>query len=84
MRGPEEYEDTYGEWVRAWMDEAIEPVFTCLCGWSGPVGDWTGEYSIAIGTPAVTFHNWPELTQPFLTELRGMLGGRTMIVRAHL
>jgi hypothetical protein len=83
-RAPSAYTATYEEWVQTWLDDSAEPVFTCACGWTAPVGDWEGEFSVAIGAPAITFHNWPELTPDFLHELRRLLGGRTAVVRTHL
>ena len=80
---PATYAQTHGEWLQAWLDDAAEPVFTCTCGWEAPVGDWEGEFSVAVGAPAVTFHNWPDLTADFVAELCKMMGGRTSIVRAH-
>jgi hypothetical protein len=82
---PAIYTETYGEWVQAWLDDSAEPVFTCgACGWAAPIGDWEGEFSLAVGAPAITFHNWPDLTPDFLSELRQLLGGRTAVVRTHL
>jgi hypothetical protein len=82
-QAPAAYTTTAEEWLQAWLDDSAEPVFSCACGWEAPIGDWEGEFSVAIGAPAVTFHNWPDLTPEFLSELRRLLGGRTGIVRAH-
>jgi hypothetical protein len=82
---PAEYTDSYGDWLQAWLDTGNEPAFTCTrCGWSGLIGDWRGEFSIAVGAPSVTFHNWPELRATFLSKLRDRLGGRTAVVRTRI
>jgi hypothetical protein len=61
-----------------------EPTLTCrACGWSALAGDWPATWSVAVGAPAVVFHNWPPLTSSFVAELRGVMGGRTRIVRSH-
>jgi hypothetical protein len=81
---PQAYQDNYGEWVGMWLDERTEPAFTCAaCGWTAPVGDWAGESSVAIGAPAITFLNWPELDTRFIADARARLGGRTAVVRSH-
>ena len=52
---PADYADSYGDWLEEWMAAGREPTFACdKCGWSGLVGDWTGQFSVLIGAPAVT------------------------------
>jgi hypothetical protein len=69
--------------IEAWMD-GTEPTLTCrACGWSALAGDLPVTSAMAVGAPAVAFNNWPPLTQPFTTELREVMCGRTQIVRAH-
>ncbi|MFG3423733.1 hypothetical protein [Micromonospora sp. NPDC048063] len=81
---PTTYTHCYGDWLEEWMTAGREPLFTCdRCGWSGLVGDWTGQFSVLIGAPAVTFHNWPPLSPAFTTDIRAALGGRTGIVASH-
>ncbi len=61
-----------------------EPTLTCHgCGWSALAGDWPAEWALAVGAPAVEFHNWPPLTERFVSDLRDVVGGRTQFVRAH-
>lgn len=81
---PPAYTATYGVWLDTWVTRGAEPSFTCAgCGWSGPAGDWTGEYAVLVGAPAVTFHNWPPLIPSLVTAMRVILGGRTGVVRSH-
>jgi hypothetical protein len=61
-----------------------EPTMSCQsCGWTALVGDWPADWAIAVGAPAVRFHNWPILAPEFVAELREVLGGRCKFVRAH-
>jgi hypothetical protein len=61
-----------------------EPTFTCdQFGWCGLVGDWSGQFSVLIGAPAVTFLNWPPLSPSLITDIRAALGGRTGVVANH-
>lgn len=81
---PTTYTDTYGDWLEQWRTAGREPLFTCdQCGWTGPVGDWHGQFSVLIGAPAVTFFNWPPLSPALITDIRAALGGRTGIVASH-
>lgn len=81
---PTAYTDSYDDWLEEWLTAGREPLFTCdRCGWSGLVGDWTSQFSVLIGAPAVTFHNWPPLSPAFTTDIRAALGGRTGIVVSH-
>jgi hypothetical protein len=69
--------------IEPWL-AGCEPTLACrACGWSALAGDWPAPWAVAVGAPAVVFHNWPPLTRSFLAELRTVLGGRTRIVRAH-
>lgn len=53
----------------------VEPHFRCAdCGWDALVGDWAGEFSVAVGAPAITFRNWPELAAGFVAGARAKLG----------
>ncbi|KAB1941391.1 hypothetical protein F8271_14405 [Micromonospora sp. ALFpr18c] len=80
---PASYTDS-ADWLEAWMTAGHEPGFTCdQCGWSGPVGDWSGQFGVLIGAPAVTFLNWPPCSPALITDIRGLLGGRTGIVVSH-
>ncbi|WP_433076969.1 hypothetical protein ACQP1P_33305 [Dactylosporangium sp. CA-052675] len=83
-KAPADYTDSYAEWLEAWMSHGQEPSFVCgSCQRSAPVGDWNGRFSVLIGAPAVTFLNWPPISQRHIAELRGALGGRTGIVFSH-
>lgn len=84
VEAPDDYTESYGEWLEAWMAEGSEPSFVCRsCHWSGLVGDWSGRFSVLIGAPAVTFVNWPPIAQHLITELRDVLGGRSGVVCSH-
>jgi hypothetical protein len=77
---PDVHMAAIGEWF-----EGAEPVLTCpVCGWSAPVGDWPGQWLIAIGAPALTFNNWPPLREEFASSLRQLLAGRTVVVYGHV
>ena len=81
---PTIYTDSYGAWLEEWMTAGREPMFTCdQCDWSGPVGDWSGQFSVLVGAPAVTFLNWPPLSSSLITDIRAVLGGRTGVVASH-
>jgi hypothetical protein len=70
--------------ARRVVDKGREPSFTCTtCGWHGLIGDWTGQFSVLIGSPAVTFFNWPPLTASLIADLRAALSGRTGVVASH-
>jgi len=82
---PDSYEQTCHTWLDRWLREGEEPWFACgNCRWAAPVGDWAGEFSAAVGAPAITFHNWPDLTIDFIAEARARLGGRTTVIRTHI
>jgi hypothetical protein len=81
---PSAYTDSYGDWLESWMVQGHEPSFTCeACGWAGPIGDWDGQFSALVGAPAVTFFNWPPLSQAWIAQVRAVLGGRTGVVLSH-
>jgi hypothetical protein len=81
---PASYTDSYGDWLEAWLANGREPSFTCdTCGWHGLVGDWSGQFSVLIGAPAVTFLNWPPLSASLIADIRAILGGRTGVVAGH-
>lgn len=62
-----------------------EPGLVCPgCGVVTPAGDWEGEWSFAVGSPAVVFHNWGALRPEFLTSLAAVLAGRTRVVLQRL
>lgn len=71
----------FGEEIEAWLDDS-EPMTTCeTCEWTALFGDWPADYpSGYVGAPAVYFHNWPDLTDGFVAELTGILGGRCRTV----
>lgn len=76
-------ENEHGAALDAWA-AGTEPTLVCpICAWSAPAGDWPAPWAVAIGAPAVVFHNWPPLTAAFIEELRAAMGGRTQLVRAH-
>jgi hypothetical protein len=81
---PQRYVDSYRDWLEQWMSDAREPRFTCdVCGWHGLVGDWSGQFSVLIGGPAVRFLNWPPLSSRLIADIRASLGGRTGVVASH-
>jgi hypothetical protein len=66
------------------MSAGREPTFTCdQCGWSALVGDWSGQFSVLIGAPAITFFNWPPLSPSLTADLRNAFGGRTGVVASR-
>lgn len=68
------------EMIQPWLDDG-EPTVTCAeCGHADLLGNWPAPWGIAVGTPAVTFNNWPRLTDEFLAELRSRLSPRTMVI----
>ena len=76
--------DAYYVTLEPWVSGA-EPRLTCpSCGWTALVGDWPNEWGFAVGMPAITFNNWPELTKEFLTSMLAQLGGRSRVVRTHM
>lgn len=83
-KAPADYGESYAEWLEAWMTDGQEPSFVCgSCQQSALVGDWNGQFSALIGAPAVTFFNWPPISQRHIVDLRGALGGRTGIVSSR-
>ena len=77
---PDIHDDTIEPWLAG-----DEPTVVCPnCGWSALIGDWPAQFGFAIGAPAIVFNNWPMFKEPFLAELRALLGGRTFVVRTHM
>src|SRR4051794_15938677 len=75
--------DLSGETIQGWY-EGTEPVVQCLeCDWSARIGDWPGDWIIAVGAPALRFNNWGELRPEFVSALRQLMGERTALVRGH-
>lgn len=76
-------EATYFKLIEEWW-HTEEPMASCRsCGWNGLLADWPNEWPSVVGRPAVTFNNWPRLLNPFVEQMRGILGGRTVFVAAH-
>jgi hypothetical protein len=64
--------------------ESGEPVVTCLsCGAESLIGDWPGEWTYHVGDVAVTFNNWPPLSDAFIADVGRRLGDRWRVVRQH-
>ena len=77
-------EDVHHATIEPWL-AGNEPIVVCpKCGWSAPIGDWPADFGFAIGAPAIVFNNWSGLKDGFVAELRGLLGGRTFLVRTHI
>ena len=64
----------YDQWI-----SATEPTVHCPeCGASYLLNDWVCENpSLLVGGPAITFWNWPNLSDQFMADLDRELGGRT-------
>ena len=76
-------DDTYFALLEQWLG-GPEPTVGCpACAGTALLGDWPSEWPSAVGCPAVVFANWPPLSSAFLDRLRAVLGGRTVVVRAH-
>ena len=74
--------DVYQATMEVWLDEE-EPWQVCQgCGWGALIGDWppAGPFQFVIGAPAIVFDNWPSLTDAFVAEVLGRLGGRARLV----
>lgn len=64
--------------------ESGEPMVSCSsCGASSRIGDWPGEWTYHVGDVAVTFNNWPPLSDAFLQDVGRRLGNRWRVVKQH-
>jgi hypothetical protein len=73
----------YTALVEPWLAGG-EPVVRCgMCGEERLLGDWDAPWGLAVGAPAVCFNNWGILSEEFVDEVRGLVGGRTFVVRSH-
>lgn len=64
-----------------WLD-GTEPEVACpACGQRHPLGDWPDSFQ--VGELAVSFHNWPPLTEDFLAALGERMGPRWRVVHEH-
>jgi hypothetical protein len=67
-----------------WFEKA-EPIVTCSnCGASSRIGDWPGEWTYHVGDVAVTFNNWPPLSDAFIEQVGRRLGNRWRVVKQHI
>jgi hypothetical protein len=76
-------DEDYISLVEPWL-AGREPAVACgTCGEERLLGDWDAPWGLAVGAPAVRFNNWGILSEEFLEEVRGLIGGRTFVVRCH-
>ena len=75
--------------IEPWLLDS-EPRVACReCGRQTPLGDWLGhgdefgQWTFYVGELAVSFNNWPVLSQSFIAELGSRLGPRWRVVSQH-
>lgn len=76
----EENAHILNEWI-----ESGEPKVGCSsCGVASLIGDWPGEWTYHVGELAVTFNNWPPLSDAFVEDVGRRLGDRWRVVKQHV
>jgi hypothetical protein len=77
-------EEAHHDLIDDWLS-GPEPMLKCpTCRSSALVGDWRGEWTFHVGELAVTFNNWPPLSDEFMENLGRRLGTRWRVVLAHI
>lgn len=77
--------DEYFGAVQTWAEGEDDAPYACpACGAERALRHWSGEFAFGFGALAVTFWNWPHLTDSFVRELEQAVQSQATLVRQRL
>ena len=80
-----EPEEPFAEAIGEWYDGHSEGPAPCpACGHIQSIVDWDGPAPHAVGELALTFMNWPPLSDRFIARVGYVLSHRVRVVRTRL
>lgn len=78
-------ESDWGDKLDAWVNETGEDKITCnQCNAVHSVAEYNFKPTWSFGNLGLTFWNWPELNQKFITEVEEVTGSKVAVVRGRI